>query len=304
MECDKAPSRIEVKLTYYSGKFQHIQQSSLKSYQDYLSEANKFLENGRIQEALSTLQKALKGESKTQNILKQGLAKRYYEFGLLFGKHNLIQLANKYLNKSLELYDKYNSTGEHFRYDIYFALGNNHFHAGKFDDASKYYEKALEFKLKENNGTYSHLQEIYTNIGIIYYKQKNYRKAIEKFEKALEIAQDYKSKEDLSIGILYGLLGNCLMNIQGKDLEALGMLNKGIQILSQKPEQNKESLMIDLFSHFMIVQNFRNSPEAIRILKKALQISRLSKSHFASSLNLHLETLESRKAELEDPEFV
>jgi CHAT domain-containing protein/Tfp pilus assembly protein PilF len=152
---------------------------------------------------------------------------RYYNLsGLKYLSDGDYELAEKYLNNSLEIKQKILSENDR-------RIGNEHVNLGvlyekiwKYELAIMHYNKAEQI-FKSIDSNYIHIGSIYVNKAIIYRKLLDYQKAIDYNNYAIRIfnKQDPIDYDKLSIvlsnlGLIYELLGD--------NNKAIGYLEKSL----------------------------------------------------------------------------
>ncbi|MBE5870917.1 MAG: DUF4125 family protein [Lachnospiraceae bacterium] len=100
--------------------------------------------------------------------------------------------------------------------------------AGKLPESIALYaqtEKIYNEKIPEGAFDFANL---YNNLSLVYMEMQRYEEAIGYLRKALAIVEQYREQKAFELAVTHTNLGNCLLQLPGRQQEAVGHLNKAL----------------------------------------------------------------------------
>ncbi|MDB4293584.1 tetratricopeptide repeat protein, partial [Maribacter sp.] len=203
--------------------------------------------------------------AKNKPKLQKDLVISYMNIGNGFSFKNQFDSAQIYINKSLQMADKFPKT----KSSAYVALGIMHRRKGQFNKSLEAYLEGVQIdeKLDYKYGMFGK----YSNIANVYYEMSEYDKSIEYNERALALSEQ---SEDKRIALVTGkALSNIAQSYQRKGdfNRSLDYLNKAVE--QNLANQNKSGLAKDYINIANIYSQINQLKLGITYALKALKLS-------------------------------
>lgn len=171
------------------------------------NKADKFIDLSTEYRKIGEVDKSIEYVKKAINLSKQlnykdGLAKAYGLFGLIYSGIGSYSNSLEYHFKSLKIYEELKH--EEGVSICYSNIGTTYKDQKEYEKGLEYLFKSLEINLKLNRK--KGLAATYGNLGIIYSRLNQFQNAIDYFDKSLKICKEINAKS---------FLANCELNIAG-----------------------------------------------------------------------------------------
>ena len=100
--------------------------------------------------------------------------------------------------------------------------------AGKLAESIALYARTEEiYQEKIPQGAFD-FANLYNNLSLVYMEMQQYGEAVGYLQKALDIVEHYRGQKEFELAVTHTNLGNCLLQLPGREQEAVGHLKKAV----------------------------------------------------------------------------